>query len=388
MASGSPALNWQLAIMMDQSPRANMKPFCRRRPIVKDRLAKNFSTVFVNEVIQLDQIHLLMAGFRFTRIDSDPACTNAAPQHANQVNCVCHRKFPVLVNLWALRQRRRHARWVEARRSHRDHQGVQNWPRAKQDRFFAGVARSAVIAIGTLICLLALPDSPGLAQGVTRQPAQTQDDGQFQGAAKNTGPQKLSLRSLPEPPAKFKELIDRGKVRFEYGPIDDPRRIDSQNSMAAETSYKINFSYRTRLHWQLRNDITVVSIRITGVQWSPSHVVWFRKRPDPDSFWEDRLVRHEMDHVRISTDPRLAAAFRRRADELKTIALTRSEIGNRSIDAAAKEAVKEKLTSVFRDVTELASIRYRELDRVTLHGRRPLPEDSDEKIWNHVPATP
>lgn len=193
----------------------------------------------------------------------------------------------------------------------------------------------------------------------------------------------ILLIDLPAPPETLASLVDTASVSFEHGPVDAPRRIDSRTLMAAETSYKINFDYQTRLRWRIRGPRIEVRVNVVSIGWKLNHVIWFRRRPKEETFWQDRLVKHEFDHVRISADPRLESAFRARVAQWKTFTMMRSEIGDQTIDQAAKAIVRQRLSAMFRDITDLASIRYRELDRVTLHGRLPLPENADASIWDY-----
>jgi hypothetical protein len=192
------------------------------------------------------------------------------------------------------------------------------------------------------------------------------------------------LESVPPPPTEMIDVVRTANVRFEFGPEDSPKKINDGTPMAAETSYRIAFEYQSKLNWKLVGDQVIVRIRITDIDWKLSHVVWFRIAPDAENFWDSPLVRHEFDHVRISTDPRLQAAFRRRVDELKITRFANGELGDRSLADACKEKVRDELTSIFKDITALAEIRYRELDRVTRHGLKPLPDDADQTIWDYI----
>ena len=48
-----------LAWMFDQPPRANMVSTMALGPVVENHLAKDFTSVFVNKMIQLDQVDSL-----------------------------------------------------------------------------------------------------------------------------------------------------------------------------------------------------------------------------------------------------------------------------------------------------------------------------------------
>ncbi|MEM9826717.1 MAG: hypothetical protein AAF958_09020 [Planctomycetota bacterium] len=176
-------------------------------------------------------------------------------------------------------------------------------------------------------------------------------------------------------PSDLQPWVHRGSIRWVYGPESDPRRIDRGSRMAAETTYTLAFNYRSDLKWQRRNNKLHVTIRRIAVTWKPKHVIWFRQRPTDHDFWNDRLVRHEMDHVRISCDPRLEKLFRKRIASIDSLSGPIPQDGND--EKAANAMLQSRVKGIFEDVSDLARIRYRELDRITRHGLQPLPANID-----------
>ena len=149
------------------------------------------------------------------------------------------------------------------------------------------------------------------------------------------------------------------------------RRID------AETSYEVAYGYRSRSRWRVDpvSKEVVVHVRYVEITWKPTHSIWLRRKPPADRFWSDPLVLHEFDHVRISSDQRLAKRFRQRLRE-------RSTLRRRVHDVAAVDSemvdgwIDDEVRRQFREMSELIRIRYQELDRWTDHGLRPLPTES------------
>lgn len=178
-----------------------------------------------------------------------------------------------------------------------------------------------------------------------------------------------------KPPTDLAGWVQRGDIRWCFGPSNDPRRTQGGATMAAETAYTVAFNYRSRIQWRRQNGKLIVSVRRLTISWKPRHVVWFRDRPSDDGFWDNRLVRHEMDHVKISSDPRLEKLCRDRMKQLKVLEGPIPSDGN---DRAAANAILQKrVQEVFQDVSDMAKIRYKELDRITRHGLQPLPENID-----------
>ena len=94
-----------------------------------------------------------------------------------------------------------------------------------------------------------------------------------------------------------------------------------------------------------------------------------------DRFWQDKLVLHELDHVTLSSDPRLVARFKEMlaennviVEELSSNGVVNSRVINRLVDRRTEQ--------VFSQLNELVAIRYQELDRLTNHGVEPIPAES------------
>jgi hypothetical protein len=327
-----------------------MKPLGLWRPIEEDELPKNLPPLFVNEVIQFDQIDVPPDCLCIRPVRTDTQDTG----HCHGAKKIRHLGFPPHQDEQG-----------EPRQSLRitpDEHDVRTSGPPHQGRF----EKRTLSLAGQLFAWMLILGPAAIAQ-------------ESQSASLESRP----LESVPPPPPEMTDLVRTADVRFEFGPEDSPKKINDGTPMAAETSYRIAFEYRSKLNWKLVGDQVIVRIRITDIQWKLSHIVWFRVPPDAENFWDNPLVRHEIDHVRISTDSRLQAAFRRRVDEVKTTRFAKSELGDRSLAEACKEKVRDELTSIFKDTTSLAEIRYRELDRVTRHGLKPLPDDADQTIWDY-----
>lgn len=189
-------------------------------------------------------------------------------------------------------------------------------------------------------------------------------------------PRKLLLSNLPEPPEQLKKLLAAGAVTFEVGPrvsAGDPRVV-------GETRYTISYRYNSQAKWQLvRNAqdarVLLINTGFSRVQWNPRHVIWLRDQPEVENFWSDAVLLHELDHLQISTDPRVAKRFAELLRQSKVIrhTLQPGEVAGREL---TDKLVEREARAVFDQVTDLIAIRYRELDRETSHGRTKLPSSS------------
>jgi hypothetical protein len=151
--------------------------------------------------------------------------------------------------------------------------------------------------------------------------------------------------------------------------------------LSAETRYTVAFDYASRSRWRIRRAggrrELIISVRFARVRWEPSHVIWFKETsPPPDSFWDSPLVRHELDHVRLSADPRLGRRFEAmlREQNVFRVAVHDSVPVTPSF---VRARVDEHVREIFGRVIDLIEIRYRELDRLTGHGTRPVGAETE-----------
>ena len=194
------------------------------------------------------------------------------------------------------------------------------------------------------------------------------------------GQSPISLDDLPPPPPEFKRLIEAGEVAFEFGGDVAVR------SYAAETHYRIAFDYKTRTTWRLSPNGRQLRIgaRLVRLDWQPRHTIWFRNRPESETFWSNPLVLHEFDHVRLSTDRR----WREKLEALKRNPMGIQHdlsSGEQVTPTLVDQVVDQFLQSRLQEVFDLIDIRYRELDRQTAHGQEPLPEDSPLQSFLRAP---
>ena len=190
-----------------------------------------------------------------------------------------------------------------------------------------------------------------------------------------TAEEAIKVTELEQPPVWIGKLLDRGSVTFSAG----PRSSQPESTLSAETRFTLNLQYRTRNRWsiQTRSGRRVLRIVATysKVNIVPVHKVWFRKPPPTKDFWSDRLVLHELDHVMISSDDRLEKRLAELLRDNRVIEHS-LEFGAVVSDAQVEKLVDQHTRRFFDQIVELAQVRYRELDRLTKHGRLPIPKDS------------
>jgi len=221
----------------------------------------------------------------------------------------------------------------------------------------------------------------------------------------------LALESLPNGPEELTSLVRRAQVTFVEGttlldssvPADReqlnqlpselldslrPQRSDAKNNsqtpdrrtrsgLAAITAYRIEFRFSRQRHWDWDAAAREMTIHMKARlrSWQPIHTIWFRQSPEIETFWENQLVRHELDHVQLSNDESMRKRFASLLQE-----------GNRQVyqlapnqvpsDQLADELTDRWIHQQFGEIVKLINIRSRELDRITFHGTQALPEDS------------
>ncbi len=204
--------------------------------------------------------------------------------------------------------------------------------------------------------------------------------GCFAAIADDPSPKSVPLSDLPEPAAEIKDLLQRAGVRITAGNrSEETTATESKKNIAAETTYQISYDYQSRTRWRVTKSggsrRVTITVDYSAVKLDFDHTLWFRRCPDLDRFWQDKLVLHELDHVTLSSDPRLVARFKEMlaennviVEELSSNGVVNSRVINRLVD--------QRTEQVFSQLNELVAIRYQELDRVTNHGVEPIPAES------------
>lgn len=198
---------------------------------------------------------------------------------------------------------------------------------------------------------------------------------------------EIKLSELPMAPKHLAELIQQGRVRLFVGerkPSADSGTGNPGSSMAAITHFDIGFDYQSRSRWTVRplrgKRLLTINVTYSQISMKRSHEIWFRERPESNEFWENRLVLHEFDHVRLSSDPTLDKTFMRKLRDSKTIT-EEVRAGTRVSESYVRDVIDRQVKKEFAEMIDLVDIRYKELDRQTSHGRQPLPKDSSLSQW-------
>lgn len=178
---------------------------------------------------------------------------------------------------------------------------------------------------------------------------------------------------LPAPPSDLRDLVRRANLTFVFYDADQYRR-----KYPGETRFSVRYRIDANFRWKLqrvrgRRWVLLITPELGELNLAGAHRILLPAEYASDDLYSKGLTRHELDHVRISSDPRYAKRFARRVrEELRKIEVPSHPRENH--DQRSQEEVQKRVEQIFRETLELMRIRYQELDRVTDHGGRALPE--------------
>jgi len=171
-------------------------------------------------------------------------------------------------------------------------------------------------------------------------------------------------------PAPLQQLIDAGKVKFEFY---DPLRNRPRYPGRTEFLFYVDHQYRFQHDQARRGTKSFLTIQPTmqKVTCRVEHKMILPQRLNSDDRWNDRLLRHEFDHVVISTDPRIAMLAEHLLRKIRRITVEvdpRQQVDKRYIDGVVSEEIRQRRDAVIG----LIQANYQRLDDVTHHGILPL----------------
>lgn len=175
----------------------------------------------------------------------------------------------------------------------------------------------------------------------------------------------------PEPPAYFQRLIEAGGVKFDFysrPPVGQRHPGKAQFDL----SWHPVSSFRAK--WKPKNGKQQLSIRVKlkTLTYQSTHTLSLPRNLNNPRRWENRLVKHEFDHVAISADPRarmLAEHLLHRAVQIKVAVDADAEIDDKLVRALIDKEFAARTDAVI----ELIHSNYALLDKVSRHGTRAIP---------------
>lgn len=173
---------------------------------------------------------------------------------------------------------------------------------------------------------------------------------------------------LNDVPSDLSRLVDVGKVRME---VDEAAVRAAKRT--ALTAFHFKFTYRTHYRWPSSSRSTVggrsikLLVRFTEFDWEIEHRIMLSERFRPTKPWETPLLRHEFDHVAVSTDPRLLAMLAS-LDKAEVPIPVEVEQGITLSSKQIDEAIHAYVVRFQKALEDLVNDRYRQLDRESKDG--------------------
>ncbi len=178
---------------------------------------------------------------------------------------------------------------------------------------------------------------------------------------------------IAEAPGEIVRLIGLGNVRIE---IDD-EAVKASNKLAL-TAFQLKVTYDARIRydwiaqgnqnqpWKARIIANVPKPRI-----QLDHQVIIPSTFQPTEAWESALMKHEFDHVAISTDPRLLKIMER-IFKRKWVFTEGWDQPSRPTDADVQSRVEQLLAREVKNCEQLIQQQYDWLDLQTISGSQSL----------------
>ncbi|MCR9293760.1 MAG: hypothetical protein NXI32_13630 [bacterium] len=183
--------------------------------------------------------------------------------------------------------------------------------------------------------------------------------------------QAQTQATLPDAPKSLARWIKLGKVDFDFYRIPEPdQKYKAETRFHLDVNY--SFQFRTRRIAQSTSSIHRVFVRLSGLEVEVENLILLPESTDRNDFWDSSLVRHEFDHVRISSDPRATKLLRFLVAQIDIVDVP---VGPANPTAErVKLAVDEKVQTMIQAVSNLIQQNYDYLDELTTHGGDKSPD--------------
>jgi hypothetical protein len=169
-------------------------------------------------------------------------------------------------------------------------------------------------------------------------------------------------------PGEFVRLIDRGSVRIE---VDDQRVNDANKAALTVFQFKTKYDSKFRYEWVAGDQRDTWKARIVATlrecKVTLDHTIVLKSSFQPTEPWQTRLVKHEFDHVAISTDPRalkIIDRFLRR----KRVWVAEWQQPDRPSENDVRDRLKEQVEADVKQIELLIQTQYDWLDQQSNEG--------------------
>jgi hypothetical protein len=182
-----------------------------------------------------------------------------------------------------------------------------------------------------------------------------------------------STKRQPHPwlvdiPADLARLVDVGKVQIE---VDEAAVKAAHRTAITEFSFQISYRMRYQPVASRKsvgaNASTMHTVRFYDVDWSVQHRIALSEDYRPTKPWASALLRHEFDHVAVSTDPRLIAIVE--SLDGSEVDVEVDNLGDRQQHKASVARAVDEYVKRFRvSIEMLVMEKYKALDATSSDG--------------------
>ena len=174
---------------------------------------------------------------------------------------------------------------------------------------------------------------------------------------------------MAKAPGEFVRLIDRGNVKIV---VDDDHVQKAGKTALTAFQFVIDYDFKFR-HQLLGFDNQSQVWQANIVAWMDQpkvkldHKIYLHSTFSPSSPWESKLLRHEFDHVAISTDPRLLKIIKRALQQRRQW-VGKWEQASAPSEKDIRESILETLRSDVISLEQLVQSQYDVLDKESFQG--------------------
>lgn len=175
-----------------------------------------------------------------------------------------------------------------------------------------------------------------------------------------------------DPPPELRTLVKTGNVGIEfYDPAFERRRYPGHTAFMIEV--KLRFLYDYRVVTRAGRQFVQIRPRIERSDWKLTNTVTLPESYDTPEMWDSALMLHELDHVAITSDPRVRMLIERLHQAVTVIEQPIQQPGDLN-DAAIQKLINDEYVRRRDAVIELVKKNNQLMDKVSVHGNRRIPD--------------
>ncbi len=181
----------------------------------------------------------------------------------------------------------------------------------------------------------------------------------------------LNAELIASAPSEYRRFIERGKVSFRH---DDKKLKAMGKAGLTEFHFDIKQTFNCRLNSTRSGNKKAkrISVSITDFSYEISHTVIVLSQKTVANAWEDKILKHEFDHVAISTDPRVAQLVRSQVGTSFTFVVATESPQVELTENQVLAKVREELDKRRDKIQECVQSNYDLLDSVSTAGTRAI----------------